>query len=472
MKLVDKAEAAFVGSTILISLIVGVFWTMVFYPAIVTTDGWSMWGQALHHSYMTWFPPAMPMLMHATLALPHSLAFFSFLQSSLYTFSLLVLLKEVVTTRQLFIVAAIIMLGVLPPLWLYQVTLFNNVWVATFTMLAATLLMKAVKSHQRRRILLASLCLAIAIAFRHEALFLLIIPIVILQFFYAPALNFKQLRKRFLDAVLILFISLFPGHFIENLPTVEIDNKPSAIVLINQYFGTLHYAQQKAAVPGLELANEQQSFDQVFGTGMFNTFLSNYNCAIPTNRGRGKNKKPFDVSSLVRNQSFVVDKVKSVAFRYPIAFLHHRLCNLSYLLQIPAVEYYIPEGSGTLNPQVQAAYQTIIQQIDGLPTSRFPKLYKWFITMVYETRFNSAFNWLYRHYLFIGLAGVLLILSIYLKNWAIAIPAFFSIIGLTPYLIIDGHSHSRYLLPSYIFSWVTIFAFLDYIYCHLSKRFT
>lgn len=484
MQMKYRTNVKFISFATLLSLVVGGFWTLVFYPGIYNYDGMAMWIQARQNSYATWHPPIMAMFMHITTWLPGSVPLFSWIQGTFFTFSILFILRKVIKHNWLLAIAALTLLAILPSLWMYPAMIYSNVWTSAFAMLSAVFLIKAIDTQNKRMVLLSTAILSLAIAFRHEAFFLLSVPLAVSQFFHRSfthtpkesntldaalgknqlAHGSKQLGTRLLSILLITFIGLAPARLIEKLPIVEVHNKPAIAAFINQYFGTIHFAQGNSMTPADVMA-ERRSFNQQFSPTTFDRSLELYRCGQPA-RLWSKQPAPFLPDTMEANQAFIFEKVKAVALKYPTAFLQHRICNLSVLLQIPFITTSLP-------PLAEDAKHPLTSEFEVLgltPRSRFPALRQWMINGANFTAGHPLWHWLYRYYVFVGLAALLLFTGLYLRNWAIAIPAAFSVMGFAGYLIADGFAYTRYLLPTYIFSWISLFAFLDYILCTIGAR--
>jgi hypothetical protein len=427
-----------------LSATLGGFWMLVFYPAVLTPDSINQWSQALSNQYHTWYPPITAMLMHITQFFTKSPSLFCFIQGTLFWFSILYLLRQV-TRRDRFFLGNVCFIVGLPTLWLYSVALVNNVWASTFSLLASTLLIRAIDAKSNSLFFTSVALLSVAICFRHEAVFLSIVPMS-LGLFYLWIKS--KIYKKIIVIILISLIVIAPAKLLEKLPNVGY-RTPTSLVFIGQYVGTIFHGKQQISENEIDV--EKNSIDRQFGSGTFDKLLEKYDCTSP-NYIFLPPEDSIISASLIQDKTFwVINKTLSIAFRHPLAFIKHKACNVSYLFQIPQISYIYDVRTD------QSVYIESDLNKVGIKTDyRLPHVKIWVDNILIVTHQNSIYSLMYRHYVFILFSLIFLFLGLCLKNNEFLIPSLVSCVYLIALLIPDSSTAWRYLLPNYVLSWVCL----------------
>lgn len=414
------------------------FWMLVFYPALMSPDSLDQWSQALSEKYLTWHPPIMAMLMHGTQWFTSSPSLFCFIQGFLFWSSILILWQQIASSSKRFMLGTIVII-MLPSLWTYSAVLWKDVWTAIFALYSTSALIHAVKYKKQRIFWLSVALLSLAVCFRHNAIFMAAVPLLLGVAFFWQKFN---LYKIFFRVTLVLILLIAPAKLIEKLPNVT-NNSPTAFVFINQYVGTLVNA--KSQLIASELATEQQAIDGKFGAGVFEQLMKKYDCGSASYIYFSQ-PPIITPSQIADNTSFILNKTFEIGLKYPFAYLQHRICNLAYLFQIPSVSY-------PFHPDVNE------NQLGIRADSRLPEIRNWAIAFLTKT---LDFPWLWRTYIFAIWLIVSLVLSFFTKNHILLIPSIIGIAYAASYLVTDIFPDWRYLLLTYICSWICILGWSDY----------
>ena len=434
------------------------FWLMVFYPGVMSGDSFGHWQAAASNQYTSWHPPVLAMLMHVTQHFVKTPSLFSFIQGSLFWGAILLLIRQVARTRRSFLVnSAVIIL--LPPLWLYSNASVNNTWMATFAMLSMAWLIRSVKTRKKIDFVLSVLWFSVGVMFRTEMILCVIVPIVVCLFW--PKEKSGPLEKA-IAIPIIVALSIVPGKLIELSPRVV--RRPVFQVhgVFNQYVGTIVNA--KVRMTPSELKDEEMSIDREFGDGVFQKLIEGYSC-------RSGDYIIFDrhvprvLKRIRRDQNgFILKKVVLTAFRHPLGYFKHQLCYLGKLGQFNEIRYQT-WGIIKKEPRYDA-----IRASFGLDfRSRLPSVRAGYISLMNASLESPLFSLLYRHYVFLILSIVFLGIGIKTRRPEWVIPSLFSLVYPIGYLLAGTADLWRYLLVSYLGSWVCLLAVMNEIFNVLKK---
>jgi hypothetical protein len=423
------------------SITTSTFLMLTFYPASLSADASGIWVNAMTGDYNNWWPPLFTFLIsgYQNLFGEQNFALFAFIQGLLFWFSILYLLRLVVRKNSNFSIFSVALI-LFPPLWSLSARILIDTWCTSFTLLSAAFLIEYVHSRNLSKLALMIFSLALTISTRHNAILLSIVPILTLNYLFFQ--NNKNLKKRILCSFLILIFTIAPSKIIDHLPQVKRINL-LGIALFNQYIGTL-----SRASPHMEASNldkERLETDAIFGDGKFKEVMSKYHCVsgdyiwVPS-------PPIIDRFELTKHTDFTVKKVFSTAIAHPISYLSHRLCNLSYILQIPALT--LPYYNDILYPDLV-----------GYPNSQIPIAKEW-VEKILSSIVNR-FDVIFRIWVFLLLSIPILIISFKVNDSTQIVLGAFNLIYFISYLIPDSAADWRYLMPNYILSIISLIGVVD-----------
>lgn len=439
-----------------LAIALGGFWTLVFYPAHMTIDTLAQWQQALVNDYGTWYPPLTAMLMWLTRLLTDQPDLFCFLQGTLFWFAILFLASQVIQTNKLFLIATSFLI-LLPTLWIYPATLVTNVNFASFSLLATGLLVQAVRESSKQLLWVSTVPLSLAVAFRNEAIFIALAPILLAQL---PRWSQPNLIRRAIEFFLVILLVFAPAKLLERLPGVT-NYTPVGFAFINQYVGTVSYG--RPTMSATELEGERSSIDSQFGTGTLDTLLQRYQCDA-ANYIVWKEPIIISVPRVQQNTSFILRKTLGLAIKHPLAYVQHKFCNLAYVLQIPDVFYFyaIPYDAFGINKDLKAAGITV--------ASKFPSWRDRTLSLVLALSKQLPWSILFRHYIFLVISLILLIFGAVFQKAVITIPAIMGLLSFCGLLIPDAFPDWRHLLLMHICTWIALLGLLDCFLLNRSSR--
>ena len=442
------------------------FWMLVFYPAVMSIDALYHWQDALNNEYNTWHPPILAMLMHLTQYWVDDPSLFSFIQGVLFWGSIFYLIRQVVSSNRLFLINCSLII-LLPPLWLYSNATVSNNWMASFTLLSIAFLIKSIQQHSKIFFNLSLVALSLGVMFRREtALFILIVLPIYLLLFGRNSSFFKKAG----GLILIILIILLPSKIVGLSPNIVHGDNPIAHGLLNQYVGTVFYSQQ--LMDESEITREQRSIEREFGSGTFPKLLDGYMCASAGYIVWDKDV-PAAIGKMPKEQnSFIVSKIVQTAIRHPIGYLKHQACYFAYLLQVPRKTAYQSWGVLQEEPNIHEQRTQLGIEFD----SKLSTIKTWYINLVNHMLDSPLFSLFFRHYIFLMFSAIFLVFGFFTRRIELIIPSLFSVIYPFGYLIIAPANLWRYLLPSYLCSWICLLVILNYIFdlgqnkFYLSKR--
>lgn len=440
-----------VSYILLLSVTLSGFWMLVLYPGILSYDALNHWSQALNNQYNAWWPPILAMGMHVTQYFVNDPSLFTFIQGAFFWSASLYLLWVIVQKGIFFLFNASIFI-LIPPIWLYSNAAVSNTWMATFVMLSAALLIQASRRTNRAFFLASVLSLSLAVCFRREAIFLVIIPIVVYLFYFSLPLRLSRKLLHLITVTLtVLVLTTIPSKLITLSPNVS-GESPTGYVFLSQYVGTLSNAN---SLELSEIAAERRSIDQKFGAGTFDEILKTYGCGnsqaairyFQENTFRGETKQAI----LFQNTKFVLRKVVTTVLRHPKAYLQHKACNFSQTLQLSRMMY---NTWGLIEPGPLGARGRL-----NIPlNSQLPNVKAAYVAMLEKMLNHTLLTFLFRHYIFLILSVLFLGFGLLVRKLEFIIPSVFSVVYPIGLLIPDSFPHWRYLFVCYVLAWLCLLA--------------
>ncbi|MFN3927465.1 MAG: hypothetical protein ACK4QL_09105 [Pseudanabaenaceae cyanobacterium] len=443
------------------SICIASFWTLVFYPAIMPPDPVVQWGQALAGQYDTWHPPIMAMFMRFTQNFSGSPSLFTFCQGTLLWFSIFLLMRKLIRPNKLFLLSCCLVVF-LPSLWAYTCYLVKDIWTAAMSVMGTAFILYAIDARENQQtktslIYLGSsiFCFAIAIAFRHNGI-TLVLPVFIVIIKYFRAHSFWKIL---IALLLTLLICISPARLIERLPNVTM-RTPTALHLASMYLGTI----SRANLTDAEMNKVRSEFDSVFGQGAFQAAFELF---YPRNYCLMRYwAVPVKWENYSEVLSFSFQKMLSSAISYPREFIEHRLCHLSLTFQIKQIDhpFYLHAGQGGI------AY-IMNNQLGLVEASRFPvimhKIYNILMDSLYPNNFISI---IWRTWIWMLASTVIATLALFRNQRDIVITNAVGMAYAFSFLLIDSFADWRFLFLTYICSLTAIVAFTASITIPLSKE--
>ncbi len=430
---------------LLVSLTFATFWVLVFYPAAMSTDATSMWvksGSGFQAPggarYDTWFPPLNAILMNFFQIWTKNPSLFALCQGFLLWFSIIFTLREIIKNERSFVVCSVLLLC-FPPLWNLSFRILHDVWCASFALFSIAFLIRYIKQFSKIDFVLSLTFLSLSICFRHNAISLVICPIFVCLFFDIWKCS---TAKKFLLSVVVIVVSILPSKIIDHLPDIQRYDM-RGVVFMNQYVGAVKNSDSHTKSGKIE--SERRSIDEHFGDGTFDKLSSSYTCTFGDYIWASDN--PIISQSKLRDSSnFIVSKVISSIQQYPLGYIRHRLCHLSYLLQIPRV---------TSSYYHEIQFPDLIQRQE----SQLPLIRKYVVYIV--ELLGGRFDWVYRTWIFLAMSSIIFVISLNRKNVGQVTVGIFSIVYFLSYLIPEATPDWRYLILSYICSIINIIGYVE-----------
>lgn len=455
-KKADPKTDALVIYILSFSAILSVFWMLVFYPGIMSYDATLAWEQALKNQYDAWHPPILAMIMHLTQKLVNQPSLFASMQGFLFWSSLFYLLWQAIHHIRLFIISTFV-IALIPQIWLYSNAAISNTSMTACVLLTCAFLIRSFRLKSQISFLAAIICLSLAICFRREAILLAVIPIGCVFYSVWKQSDSIQSNIQKLSQILplVLILLIVPAKLIGMSPNVT-GTSPASYVFLSQYVGTITRAGSR--ISESEAQAERQSIDERFGSGTFQLVMGEgFDCRFPRTWIRNirlANKEKI----ILKESSFVMQKAASMAFRHPVAYIKHKACNFSYVLQIPEVVYQDWGGISTSRPISIRRRELNIELNSQIPfvQETYGRLMKWMLNA-------PIIQLTFKHYIFYTLSLLTLFIGIINHRMEWIIPALFSIVYAFGNLIPDSFPFWRYLFPCYTLAWVCLLGMLSYL---------
>lgn len=429
-------QAAFAA---ILAASVSLFWTAVFYPALMSEDSVWQWGQAMTSRYTNWHPPIMALLMHASQSVTKNPALFTFLQGVVFWGAIFSALFVSISSARLRMVSYAVMI-LNPALWTCSAVLWKDVWTASFTVLAIGPLVRAVRRSSVADLLLGTACISIAACFRMNAAGVAIAPVVIGSLFVWRSHGFGG---KLLRAILLLLLAVVPARVIDRLPGIA-DEKSAFTAQF--YLPTYIGVTSRMDPSGSDYVRERENFDAVFGAGKLDELVSAYdpasgNCVLYIYTGE---RPILPIESIAQNRKFAMSSAARAAAKHPILFFRHKARILLNILQVPKV--FSGYHRGIRPNEFGLGEQSL------LPLAR---------TVVYRILPAAEQSLLFRHYVYVAVLCVLLCLGVRRQDVVALVPALLGLCYVLSVVVVDAHPDWRYLLPTYLCAWVGLLSLIS-----------
>jgi len=252
---------------------------------------------------------------------------------------------------------------------------------------------------------------------------------------------------------MVVFI-LTPGKLIELSPAVR--PSPGLLVhgLFNQYVGTIVHSRQRMSPS--EINREKESIDREFGRGIFRRLIQRYDCRsgdyIIVNRNA-----PRVIGTIPKSKIwFILRKVVLTALRHPFGYLRHQACYLGHLTQFSSITY---QDWGVLESVPR--YEVRRAQLGVEFNSQLPFVRAASARLLNSLLRSPVFSLIFRHCIFLTLSAIFLGWGIAARRMELVIPSLFCLIYPLGYLMLSPADAWRYLLISYLGSWICVLAILN-----------
>jgi len=426
------------------SLLIAGFWTLVFYPAAMSPDSLTQWAEAQSNNYTDWHPLGMTLLMRMVIRLMDGLpvnsqvAMFAFLQGTLFWLAIFYTVVTFVSSARLKI-ALLLTIPFYYPLWLYTVTLWKDVWAATWLLLFVCELYRLLykdgppRWHFRACILLGSLSLLT----RYNTLLAFLImglAVVALR----PLLTKKKgwLKSGGLIATILILSALITTLINSLVPQLHYGNFNN-LYLSYDLVGTLHFIQPQEDLTRLATATYKQ-----YGAEKMLKAIEGYSCSLPNmNYLIWGDNPPFGQDAMLASDSAIKD-LPGLAISHPLAFFQHKICVLDGLLNVSNKAINYPHN-----------YNIYPNSMSLVEDSRLPGLNQFVVSLLGV--FSSTDSWFILPYrnglvLILALLACIIRLALVRRVEPNIVPAIFLlIVGIAyflPYTFTVPGSDWRYLL--------------------------
>jgi hypothetical protein len=366
----DPARAASLVFFAAAAAAAGGFWTLVFYPALLSPDSLSSWEQALTGRYTDWQPPIMALLMRLVIALVGpDVAVYTFLQAwgfYLGAFALVAALtRPQPSPRRARVRLLSALLFLLWPVgWVFAATVWKDVLFALAASLLVASLLRFLGGGARADALAALASLAFALATRHNAIVLVPPAAVALHVGLARA---KASRLGRWGAVALLAMALaLPAALDAAVDAGQTERGVVPASLLLGYDQTLERTAGRTHGPSETFWNETLGeggyrgvMTRAWGCGDEWTFL--LDPGVDKSRVR---------EAAAREPYRVLGVLADLVAREPGAIVRHHLCVIAKLVGASPPSRVARAESAT----APAGYQVGIAANDRgfVPSSRFP----------------------------------------------------------------------------------------------------
>ena len=465
-----------------ISILLGLFWTFIFYPGLPNADALYQWKQATDNFYTDIHPIGVTLIMRAVMVLFPSLlahqqmAIICLLQASILWLTLFYCIEIFITNLKVKYIARFI-LPFYYPIWTLSISPIKDVWSAILLLLLICNIYQLLnlnheqKENNPKKVLLTSLLSGgiifflsnIAMLTRHNislSILLLMIYIYLLSR-YLFKFSSRKIRTQYLILFLIvtsIFTSKIGGNFYyknshlslqekASFSTSVFDKNLSFQEKINFYFsleliGTIYFTDQN-----IENLKFLESPHQL-GQNKIAKAVENYRCGLNDQYLYLGEEAPLRNMQAQAMQAPIVSDLFRLSIKYPQAFLKYKLCSVSSILQVHQLLFpfqsHIPINGLSNRFQIQSK--------NYMPTIK-GRIVKFLNLVSYDRKF-FLLNLLYRHYILLFIS---MITSIYItirnkfKSWKNTASLFLfgaGVCNFIPYIIVTPDFAWRYLLFS------------------------
>jgi hypothetical protein len=324
---------------------VSAFWLVVFFPALMSPDSLSQWGQAVSWKATDWHPIGMTLVMRVihllcgALPMQDQVAVVAWLQGSVFWFSIFAIVGA--ARLQLWVqLLTCLSLTVYYPLWPYTVTLWKDVWFAAALFWMVYYLYRArlgCRSLWQLGCSLLSLLL-VAMLNRHTA----VLSFLVLSTAITPTITgFAQ--HRLLSSWLFWISVVLTAVGIQTLLYrglhVEYAGSTSNGVALFEVAGTVHFSAMR------ESEWHRLRSSQELGEDRFTQVIRLYHCGATADYLVFQPGHPLELSDVLERRSAITDLMQ-VAWTHPVAYFKQRGCSVLWLLGVEGESVYYPYHDG------------------------------------------------------------------------------------------------------------------------------
>jgi hypothetical protein len=420
--------------------VVSAFWLAVFFPAHMSPDSMSQWGQAVSWKPTDWHPIGMTLIMRAVhllcsaLSMQNQIAVVAWLQGTLFWFSIFAIFG-MATLRLGVKLLACLGLILYYPLWPYTVTLWKDVW---FSMAILWLVWYVYRARLedwplwRLGFSLFPVLLA-AMLNRHTALF----SFVFLSVLITPTITGfarQHVLWRCLFWISVALLAIGFQKLLYRCLHVEYAGSITNGVALFELAGTVHFAGMNEP----EWRRLRSSHD--LGEHRFAQVVRLYRCGATADYLVFLPGHPLEPSDVLERRSAITDLMK-LAWIHPIAYFRQRGCSVLRLLGVEDERVYYPFHDG-IWPNEFGIHESSVWQ-----TAR-DAVFLWERA---STKYLPI-RWPFRHYLLLlasGTTSFLVLLRPRLANRYLVWYLFAAGVAvLFPLLLVTPARDWRYLMPA------------------------
>jgi hypothetical protein len=369
---------------IFLSIALGGFWMLVFYPASMSYDSVYSWTQALLDKYDDVNPPIMALLMRLVVSLVgNNIAYYTLLQATFFYCSIFFLIQALFLNSEnqlkarAFLLACSLM-AIYPVGWIYSVTLWKDVLLAIFCCFLAAFLIKYYRNPANfKSLIFTSIFLGLSVAARHSSVLIFIGVIILLlssRKFWS-AFNKYQVKKKLL-ALFLIFSSLLYSPTINFVFKVNHVDYHTFIL----YAQLIEYANSYYQKTGVVDERSLQYIDRFYGEGSTkHIFTKNFSCGTAWSYPQDKRFTAKTNDILYEQAPEIPSSVKreiiNFFFRHPVVVIQHHLCVLNKLVNFYGVSntywYNLAINKNDIGLVEQPKLVAIRQQMPMILTGTF-----------------------------------------------------------------------------------------------------
>jgi hypothetical protein len=322
------------------------------------------------------------------------------------------------------------------------------VWVAIFSTFAFAFFTLLQRSEYKRAsfLVLCLLCFYLAAATRHNGVSILPVCAIPLVPFFERQVGFRRAFALSASGAVILLMIVATKVFIF-LPNVRtISMLPMG--LLNQYLGTI--ANSPSQIKDKLLQTEGPIFDAKLGSGTLAKSVSTYEPDYSGGLLWGSDPI-IGFENLAENGGFLIERLPRVVMESPRGFLLHKTRSSWGLFDDSSSPSQYPFGWGIF--EGPARWGEL--HIRNLGVSSQPVL----VTLnksIPPFLYSQADNLLYKHWFMFLLGFLAFLFALKLGDVVVMLTFSYAVLYAIPYLFVDLFWEWRYLMPSYIASFLSI----------------